>query len=190
MKVNRHGQATVFSQQDLTRIRRCIKNSQHRLLFDIARYTGERIGAIRQLRVNDVYDDRGRARSEITFRAQTRKGDRRGHRKTRQCPTHPELREILEHTDHEEWGPLFPGDNGYLSAQAVDSFLRRAIAKAGLSHKGFSTHSFRRTLITRLSERGVDLRTIQQITGHQDLKSLQRYIEADPKRAARAIALI
>jgi len=189
-KNNRHGQAAIFSQSDLGRIRRQLQKPEHRLLFDVARYTGERIGAIRQLRVENAYDFAGRPLPEITFQAQTRKADRRGRRNTRQCPVHPELREILLNNDPPAGGYLFPGEHGPLSAQACDSFLRRAIANAGLAHKGFSTHSFRRTLITRLSEMGVELRTIQAITGHQDLKSLQRYIEVDPKRAARAIAML
>lgn len=190
MKVDRHGQASVMSQREASLIRRQLTNRKHRLIFDIARFTGERIGAVLQLKVTDVYDDRGRPLSEITFRAQTRKRSPGGDRKTRQCPTHHDLLEILTAYDPPAAGFLFPGDRASLTYQAFDTALRRAIRRAGLSHKGFSTHSFRRTVITRLSESGVDLRTIQQITGHQDLKSLQRYIEADPKRVARAINLL
>lgn len=190
MKVNRHGQAGVMSQRETALIRRQLANKNHRLIFDIARFTGERIGAVLKLKVSDVYDDRGAPMSEITFRAQTRKATPGGERKTRQCPAHDDLIEILQAHDPPAAGYLFPGDRASLTYQAFDTALRRAIRRAGLSHKGFSTHSFRRTVITRLSESGVDLRTIQQITGHQDLKSLQRYIEADPKRVARAINLL
>ncbi|MBC7879950.1 MAG: tyrosine-type recombinase/integrase [Anaerolineae bacterium] len=40
-----------------------------------------------------------------------------------------------------------------------------------------STHSLRRTAITRLHAVGVGLRTIQRISGHRSLAALQRYIE-------------
>lgn len=189
-KNNRHGQAQVFTPGDLTRIRKQLTNPKHRMIFDVARYTGERIGAVLQLQVSDVYSVTGDPLDEITFRAQTRKAKPGGSRQTRQCPTHQELSALLASYDPPVVGPLFPGDQGCLSYQAFDSAFRRAIDRAGLSHKGFSTHSFRRTVITRLSEAGIDLRTIQAITGHQDLKSLQRYIEIDPRRARRALNLL
>lgn len=179
-----------MNSSEISLIRRQLQNKKHRLIFDIARFTGERIGAVLKLRISDIYDDRGKPRPEITFRAQTRKRSPTGERKTRQCPCHDDLMEILEAYDHPSAGYLFPGEKSHLSYQAFDAALRRAIRKAGLSHKGFSSHSFRRTVITRLSESGVDLRTIQEITGHKDLKALQRYIEVDPKRVVRAINLI
>jgi integrase/recombinase XerD len=189
-KINGNGQAQIFSDADFAKIRKNIPNKKHRLLFDVARWTGERIGAVRQLDVSDVYDVSGSPRHTINFRAQTRKASRDGRRRTRECPVHPQLREILLAYHPPIAGPLFPGEYGPLSYSSVYFFLNRAIERAGLEHKGYSTHSFRRTLITRLSERGVDVKTIQQITGHQDVKCLLRYVEADPRRAQRAIALL
>jgi integrase/recombinase XerD len=85
---------------------------------------------------------------------------------------------------------LFPGKNKAkpLTLQAFDLVLRQAISKAKLAHRGISTHSFRRTVITRLQERGCDIRLIQEITGDQDLKSLQRYVEISPERVKQAYA--
>jgi integrase/recombinase XerD len=189
-KINGNGQASIFSDADFAKIRKNIPNPKHRLLFDIARWTGERIGAVRQLDVADVYTINGAPRNTINFRAQTRKASRDGRRRTRECPVHPQLKEILAAYHPPIAGPLFPGKDGPISYSSVYFFLNRAIERAGLEHKGYSTHSFRRTLITRLSERGVDVRTIQVITGHQDVKCLLGYVEADPRRAQRAIALI
>ncbi|NJL48739.1 MAG: tyrosine-type recombinase/integrase [Leptolyngbyaceae cyanobacterium SM2_5_2] len=188
-KNNRNGKAEIFSDGDLVKLRKALTNPKHRLLFDIARWTGERLGAIRQLAVDDVYDCHGNPRQFICFRAQTRKASR-GHRITRECPVHPNLREILLAYKPPISGPLFPGPLGPMSFQGCDQVLRRALERASLDHKGYSSHSFRRTLITRLSEKGVDIKTIQVITGHRDLKVLLGYVEADPKRAQRAIALL
>ncbi len=189
-KNHRHGKASIFTDADLVKLRNPIENPKHRLMFDIARWTGERMGAVRQLDVADVYDLHGRPRAFITFRARTRKAAPGGVRRTRECPTHPTLGELLAAYAPPIDGPLFPGELGPMSFQACDNFLRRALERAGLDHKGYSTHSFRRTLITRLSEKGVDLKTLQSITGHQDLKVLVGYIEANPRRAQRAIALL
>lgn len=192
MKNNRHGRSSVFSDADYVKVRRTITNKKHRLLFDIARYTGERWGAIVQLQVSDAFDDNG-VRSHINFRAITRKASTRGIRTTRQVPVHPELREILEKYGIPETHWLFPSPldpTTHISLRAADLMLRGAVERAYLAHKGYSTHSTRRTFITTLYRKGVDIHTIQLITGHQDLKSLIRYIEVDPDRTSKAIALL
>ena len=162
--------------------------------MDIARYTGERWGALVQISINDVYDDSWSPRSSITFRAMTRKASSKGKRTTRQVPIHPSLLELLEAyrpLDASCW--LFPSRvdfSSHITLRAADLMFRTAVWSAALNHKGYSTHSTRRTFITRLWEQGVDLHTIQLLTGHSDTKSLVRYIEADPERIKKAIALL
>ena len=45
---------------------------------------------------------------------------------------------------------------------------------------GVSTHSFRRTALTMMSSAAISLRVIQEISGHDDLGTLQRYLEVIP----------
>lgn len=193
-KVSGNGKASVLTEQDYLKIRKCIRSKKYKLLFDIARYTGERWGAICQLSVSDIWDDNWNVRSHITFRAITRKANAKGKRKTRQCPIHPQLRELLEAyrpTELTCW--LFPSRcdlSSSLPFRTADAMLRRAVAEAGLGHKGISTHSTRRTFITRLWEKGVDLHTLQELTGHSDTKTLRGYIETDPERVSGALALL
>jgi len=52
---------------------------------------------------------------------------------------------------------------------------------------GASSHSGRRTLITRLAERGVDLKAIAQIAGHTSIRTTAMYVEANPTRLARIL---
>jgi len=52
---------------------------------------------------------------------------------------------------------------------------------------GVSTHSFRRTALTSLSNAGVPLRVIQEISGHQSLTALQKYLEVNEEQVANAI---
>lgn len=166
------------------------------MLLDIARYTGERWGAIAKLKISDVFDDEGRPLDTITFRATTRKASPTGERKTRQVPLHPVLKEILAGYSPSSGGGgvwlfesrIHPGLP--ITLRMADLMFRGAIAEASLDYKGYSTHSTRRTFITRLWEQGVDIHTIQLITGHTDLKSLIRYIHADPDRIKKAIAVL
>ena len=43
--------------------------------------------------------------------------------------------------------------------------------------EGFSTHSFRRTALTQMSNAGIPLRVIQKLSGHRSLAVLQEYLE-------------
>lgn len=189
MKCDRHGQAAIISPSDWVKMKRHCLNPAYRIMFSIAHFTGERMGAIRQLKVRDVFDATGRPGSTITFRAKTRKGK---DAKTRQVPIHADLMTLLAayrpSADH-VW--LFPGRGDRpITFRAVDYYFRDLIARCGLDAKGYSTHSFRRTFITTLHRRGVDLFTIKQLTGHQDMASLLRYIETDPNRHIQALSLI
>lgn len=195
-KNNRHGQSEILSAGDCDRIRKAIISKHHLLLWDIARYTGERWGAIIQLKVSDVYADAVKSvpNSEITFRKSTRKASPSGKQETRQCPVHPELDRLLRAYKPGPHGYLFSSGFGgakHISFSACDKWLRAAVIRAGLGHRGISSHSTRRSFITVLYyDRGVDIKTLQAITGHSDLKSLQRYIEVSEDRKAAAIALL
>ena len=55
---------------------------------------------------------------------------------------------------------------------------------------GVSTHSFRRTALTIISSAEIPLRVIQEISGHNGLGTLQRYLEVTPEQRQLAVAVI
>ena len=190
MKNNRNGQAAILSNTEYSKIRNQIKSQKYKLLLDLAWYTGERWGALVKLQVEDVYNPDLSPREYINFRARSRKATPDGKRKTRQVPVHPILAESLLSYKVETKSPwLFPSRDGDkpISSRWADTILRKAVDRAGLVVKGISTHSTRRTFITKLHRNGTDLYTIKQITGHQDFKSLERYVEIDSDRVKGAI---
>jgi integrase/recombinase XerD len=193
MKNNRSGQAAILSDLDYSKIRKQIISQKYRLLWDLAWYTGERWGALVQLRVEDCYNSDGSPRSEITFRASTRKASPDAKRQTRQVPVHDVLSESLcgyKPDLNLPW--LFPNRDGLLpiSMRWAEKILEVAVERAGLSAKGISTHSTRRSFITKLHRNGTDLYTIKRITGHRDFKSLERYVEISADRVKGAIATL
>lgn len=193
-KNDRAGQAKILTEWELSKIRKCLRRERDKLLFDILRFTGERMGCVIQLRQSDCFNHKGQVLDVITFRANTRKASPKGVRKTRQVPVHPALAEYMEGYELPAVnGWLFPSRNDrtkHVTFQAADQILRNAIDKAGLGGKGISSHSFRRTLITRLDEAGVSIRTIQGITGHASIASVQRYVEVSEERMRKAIELL
>ena len=64
--------------------------------------------------------------------------------------------------------------------------LRSACARVGL--EGVSTHSFRRTALTQMSNAGIPLRVIQEISGHRTLDELYKYLEVKPEQVLGAVA--
>ena len=56
--------------------------------------------------------------------------------------------------------------------------------------EGVSTHSFRRTALTQMHNAGIPLRHIQEISGHNDLGTLQRYLEVSPEQKRKAVSMI
>jgi len=74
--------------------------------------------------------------------------------------------------------------NGMTPA-SMARFLKALYREAGVS--GASSHSGRRTLITRLAERGVDLKAIAEIAGHSSIRTTAVYVEANPRRLARIL---
>ena len=64
--------------------------------------------------------------------------------------------------------------------------LREACARVGL--EGVSTHSFRRTALTQMSNAGIPLRVIQEISGHRTLDELYKYLEVKLEQVLGAVA--
>jgi integrase/recombinase XerD len=192
MKNNRNGQSAILTDTDYSKIRKQIKSQKYKLLLDLAWYTGERWGALVKLKVEDCYIN-GKPREYINFRAITRKATPDGKRQTRQVPVHAVLAESLCNYSPPADSPwLFPCRDGSLpiTIRWADKILRAAVERVGLSAKGISTHSTRRSFITKLHRNGTDLYTIKKITGHKDFKSLERYVEISADRVKGAIATL
>ena len=66
-----------------------------------------------------------------------------------------------------------------ISTQSVDQFFRKTFDWIGII--GGSSHSFRRSRLTHLLQRGWNLREIMDISGHKTLLSLQQYLDSDLK---------
>lgn len=171
MKNNRNGQAETLSEAQLEELLE-VMQSHHRLLFAICYYTSCRVSEALKLQRSDLIGDR------IVFRAATTKTKR-----TRDVKIPQKLAAVLTASDLPEQGYLFPSKGGHLTRQAADLALRKACDYIGL--KGVSTHSFRRTAVTRLYHAGVDLKTLQKRTGHVNLANLALYVDV-PQSAVDA----
>jgi integrase len=56
--------------------------------------------------------------------------------------------------------------------------------------ENFRFHDCRHTFGTRLGMAGVDLRTIQELMGHKDIKMTMRYSHPTPEHKRRAVEIL
>ncbi len=182
MKVAGNGQGKILSGAELHLLfREGLRSPRDRALFGICLFTGCRVSEALALQTTDI---RG---GTLTLRKSTTKGKL----KTRVVDIQPGLAALLTGYQPMKPGALFPGMRGvtqHLTRSSADKILRDACDHVGL--EGVSTHSFRRTALTMMSSAGIPLRVIQEISGHNDLGTLQRYLEVTPEQKRNAVAVI
>jgi site-specific recombinase XerD len=100
---------------------------------------------------------------------------------------------ILEQlqTYYKEYQPkkyLFEGQaSGQYSIRSVQQVFRNALQKAGIN-KQAGIHSLRHSYATHLLELGTDIRFIQELLGHRDLKTTLIYTEVTNKNIRNIIS--
>ena len=66
-------------------------------------------------------------------------------------------------------------DNNRISVTAVHRLVKKALLAAGLDADSFSAHKLRHTAATMMLSGGVDVKTLQEVLGHENLNTTQIY---------------
>ncbi len=66
-------------------------------------------------------------------------------------------------------------DNNRISVTAVHRLVKKALLQAGLDPNQFSAHKLRHTAATMMLSGGVDVKTVQEVLGHENLNTTQIY---------------
>ncbi|MDH3604357.1 MAG: site-specific integrase [Candidatus Tectomicrobia bacterium] len=140
-----------------------------------------------------VTDDAGRIGECIALPDDASKGQ-----SGRTVYLHPDLNKALEtlHTvssnTRGDWPVIYSTRNKGFSAYSVVQWFTRLYATLGM--EGCSSHSGRRTFITRaareVSDVGGSLRDVQQLAGHASLAMTQAYIEGDTEAKRKLVGRV
>lgn len=121
------------------------------------------------LNLSDIYEDRirvvGKGNKErfVYFGAACRKA----------IDTYLKKRNAIVLTDNRA---LFGSRNGNrISVTAVHRLVEKALKQAGLDATQFSAHKLRHTAATMMLSGGVDVKTVQEVLGHENLNTTQIY---------------
>ena len=176
---------------------------RNRAIWDLGRFTGERIGAILQLRVGDVFAEGWKPKLALTYRGITRKSkgkkDKNGNpvpAPSRTVKLNPKAIEALldyvtHHPDHATWMPtmpLFQSQNGRgVSRTRFHCDLAAAIKGAGLEGK-ISSHSMRKTFAMNLYRaNNHDIRLVQVALGHSTSATTEKYLAVSQEEVDAAV---
>jgi integrase/recombinase XerD len=167
----------VLSPEELQRFFAVIRNPKHKAMFMTAYGAGLRVSELVSLRVEDIDSSR------MVIRVRQGKGQKERYAK---LSTH--LLSVLR--DHyranKPIGLLFPSRNGKamtgVAFNMITDYLRR---RAGLTKK-VTPHTFRHSYATHMLDAGADLRTIQVLLGHQNIKTTAIYMHVSQAKIAGA----
>ena len=102
--------------------------------------------------------------------------------------THRLATALREHRHRRSARILCQADGGSLTQDVVGDHVRRAARRAGVTVSG--ALRLRHTFCSHLAMRGAPARAIQEVAGHQDLTTTQRYTHLTPGAVTRAIRLL
>jgi len=158
----------VLSRDEILRLLDCIANSKHRLLLALSYGAGLRVSEAVSLKVRDV------SLEELMIHLKQAKGQ-----KDRMTVV-PErllgdIRRQMAGKEADEY--LFASERGgRLTERTAQIVFERALSAAGIQ-KDATFHSLRHSFATHLLENGVDVRYVQVLLGHQNIRTTQLYTQ-------------
>jgi len=179
------GAVRFLSKEEADRFLEACKRSQNphfHIIVAVALNTGMRRGEILRLRWEDV--DFRRLRIQVV----SRDGGHTKNYESRVVPMNRIVCDALRKQPRRLDSPyVFCNLNGEPFGD-VDTSFATALRKSGLPH--FRFHDLRHTFASWLVMGGVDIRTVQELLGHKDIRMTMRYAHLAPDHMKRAVEIL
>lgn len=195
-------QAKTLNDKEMKRVVATVGNQRHAArnytMLLLTHLAGMRVGEVASLKIKDVLADDGTIRTEVLLKAEQTKGH-----EARVVVLNEKLRNQIAYYLHYTYKtkdlvavayaahpakPLFytQKSNGFTAASLTQYFFH-LYRDAGFLNA--SSHSGRRTFITKLASKGVGVRVLMALAGHKNISTTQHYIDCNPQQMAAAVEL-
>lgn len=156
----------VLTRDEVNRIIASIKNNKHRLMIALAYGAGLRVSEVVNLKINDA------DLAELTIHIKQAKGQKD------RITVFPEkikseIFSLVNLRDKNDY--VFASERGgKLTTRTAQIIFEKALASASIE-KDATFHSLRHSFATHLLENGVDVRYVQELLGHANIRTTQIY---------------
>jgi site-specific recombinase XerD len=156
----------VLTQEEIKKLIDVIGNMKHRVIVKLLYGCGLRVSELLSLRKDDFDFAEGLIHIRLA------KG-----RKDRFVKIPDSMRiELESYSGLVEGDALFQSSRGgKLTVATIQKIVKNSAKKAGI-RKAVHPHTLRHSFATHLLEQGIDLRVIQKLLGHSDIKTTQIYL--------------
>jgi len=156
----------VLTMEEVKKLIDATSNIKHKLILKLLYGCGLRVSEVINLRKDDINFD------ECLIHIRLSKG-----RKDRFVKIPDSIRNDLENYSKLSNEDILFASNrgGKLTTATIQKIVKNSAAKAGLK-KNIHPHTLRHSFATHLLEQGIDLRIIQKLLGHSDIKTTQIYL--------------
>ncbi|WEK56105.1 MAG: tyrosine-type recombinase/integrase [Candidatus Cohnella colombiensis] len=168
----------VLSQSEVMRLLATVQNRKHRAMLFLTYSSGLRVSEVVKMRRSDL----DQARKVVHVRQGKGKKDRITI--LSEAAYEAVLQYLNNEPQHDHW--LFPGQQlgHHLSERTLQKVFEAAVSKAKID-KPVTLHSLRHSFATHLLEGGIDIRYIQDLLGHKNIQTTERYTHVAVKDIKR-----
>jgi integrase/recombinase XerD len=186
------GQAKVLDDKELKRVLSVVESGNHAkrnaAIVILSHYLGLRSKELAALKVGDVIEQDAikkvlRLVAAYTKGAKHRDVSLENKAVVKALQDYISVRRAEDGMTFNMDAPLFRSQKGTaFSPNAMVRVLGDIYKNAGFNDA--SSHTGRRSLITKLAYSGIDLNSVRQIAGHSSISTTQRYIDDNPHKIA------
>ena len=185
----KEGKAKVLTEAEFKRLLIVAKSGQFALRNIALLYCsfglGLRAKEIASLKITDVTTPDYKLLDEVCLKRAMTKGEKQRYAYLTHKKVCDALEEYIESIrNHDRAKPLFQTQRKTrFTPNALQKWFKTMYDKAGIV--GASSHSGRRTFITRLIEQGADIKAVSRLAGHASIVTTAIYVEDNPDRLKR-----
>jgi integrase/recombinase XerD len=163
--------------------------ARDRAIVAVSFMAGLRAKEIAALTIDNARGEDGKIRGEFVLSKEQTKG-RKARRVFLSQKLRAELKSYFDEAKLRKGCPaLFQSQKGKaFNANTMCQLFLNIYSQCGI--EGASSHSGRRSLLTKLASKGVGVRVLAEIAGHSSITITQRYLDANDEQMRAAVELV